>query len=62
MHQPYHNLKTAGILILILGIGCILIGALLPYGLQLKISKEINGKVKLDRYVIKLLVIISSSK
>ena len=34
---------------LLFGIGFILIGALLPYGLQLKIEKQIQGEVKLER-------------
>ena len=47
----YNHWKTAGLFLLLVGIGFIMIGLLLPFGIQLKISKEIEGQVKLERYL-----------
>lgn len=46
----YNHWKTAGLFLLLVGVGFIMIGLLLPFGIQLKISKEIEGQVKLERY------------
>ncbi len=48
----YDHWKTAGLFFLLIGIGFILIGALLPYGITLKIENEIQTQVKLERWVV----------